>query len=161
LIVCTYIGTMEAPKEDPVTSVLDNSAQPLLSDQDSRPPTPYMTKQDAPPSTSIKTPISDRPSTAATSIGTKEAGSVSTESRTHSPNPEQQTKPPGSSGKESKEPSAEDALLLSKDPFGSEQSKALFDAIDELRICGAGQDLDLPQVSHRDAQLHLLNLTQA
>jgi hypothetical protein len=38
--------------------------------------------------------------------------------------------------------------LLSKDPFGSESSKLLFDAIDRLRDCGAGQDLELPQVSH-------------
>jgi hypothetical protein len=138
LIVCTYIGTMEALKEDPATGNLDDSAQPLLSDQDSRPPTPYMTKRDAPTSSSIKTPISDRPSTAATSIGTKEAASISTESRTHSPNPEQQIKTPGPLGKESKDPSTADALLLSKDPFSSERSKTLFETIDELRICGAG-----------------------
>ena len=38
--------------------------------------------------------------------------------------------------------------LLDKDPFSTETSKLLFDAIDRLRDCGAGQDLDLPQVSH-------------
>jgi hypothetical protein len=36
--------------------------------------------------------------------------------------------------------------LLSEDPFSSEASQRLFNAIDELRQCGAGQDLDLPQV---------------
>jgi hypothetical protein len=36
--------------------------------------------------------------------------------------------------------------LLDKDPFGNERSKKLFEAIDELRSCGAGQDIDLPQV---------------
>jgi len=36
--------------------------------------------------------------------------------------------------------------LLDDDPFSSEASKRLFDAIDELRRCGVGQDLDLPQV---------------
>lgn len=36
--------------------------------------------------------------------------------------------------------------LLNDDPFSNEISKRLFDAIDDLRKCGAGQDLDLPQV---------------
>ena len=36
--------------------------------------------------------------------------------------------------------------LLDKDPFGNEKSKKLFEAIDELRSCGAGQDIALPQV---------------
>lgn len=38
------------------------------------------------------------------------------------------------------------SILLADDPFGSEYSKLLFEAIDRLRTCGAGQDLDLPQV---------------
>lgn len=38
------------------------------------------------------------------------------------------------------------SILLAEDPFGSDESKLLFDAIDQLRSCGAGQDLDLPQV---------------
>lgn len=36
--------------------------------------------------------------------------------------------------------------LLKNDPFSNETSKRLFNAIDDLRNCGAGQDLDLPQV---------------
>jgi hypothetical protein len=36
--------------------------------------------------------------------------------------------------------------LLAEDPFSNETSKRLFDAMDELRGCGVGQDLDLPQV---------------
>lgn len=38
--------------------------------------------------------------------------------------------------------------LLANDPFDNPISKLLFDAIDNLRGCGVGQDLDLPQVSH-------------
>jgi hypothetical protein len=38
------------------------------------------------------------------------------------------------------------SILLAEDPFLSGDSKLLFEAIDELRKCGAGQDLDLPQV---------------
>jgi hypothetical protein len=38
------------------------------------------------------------------------------------------------------------SILLAEDPFLSDDSKLLFEAIDELRKCGAGQDLDLPQV---------------
>jgi hypothetical protein len=38
------------------------------------------------------------------------------------------------------------ARILAKDPFANETSKRLFNAIDGLRECGAGQDLDLPQV---------------
>lgn len=36
--------------------------------------------------------------------------------------------------------------LLKNDPFSNETSKRLFNAIDDLRNCGAGQDLDLPQL---------------
>jgi hypothetical protein len=36
---------------------------------------------------------------------------------------------------------------LLSNPFDSKASKELFDAIDKIRKCGAGQDLDLPQVS--------------
>ncbi len=38
--------------------------------------------------------------------------------------------------------------LLAEDPFGNAASKLLFDAIDKLRDCGAGRDIDLPQVQH-------------
>lgn len=38
--------------------------------------------------------------------------------------------------------------LLANDPFGNPISKLLFDAIDNLRACGVGQDLDIPQVNH-------------
>jgi hypothetical protein len=37
-------------------------------------------------------------------------------------------------------------VLLAEDPFSSDASKLLFDAVNELRGCGVGQDLDLPQV---------------
>ncbi|KFX86692.1 hypothetical protein V490_08938 [Pseudogymnoascus sp. VKM F-3557] len=40
----------------------------------------------------------------------------------------------------------EPETLLHDDPFSSETSKQLFNAIDELRKCGAGQILDLPQL---------------
>ena len=36
--------------------------------------------------------------------------------------------------------------LLSEDPFKSEQSQKLFEAIDELRSCGANHHVDLPEV---------------
>ena len=36
--------------------------------------------------------------------------------------------------------------LLSEDPFKSEQSQKLFEAIDELRTCGANHEVDLPEV---------------
>ena len=36
--------------------------------------------------------------------------------------------------------------LLSDDPFKSEQSQKLFEAIDELRSCGANHHFDLPEV---------------
>lgn len=90
----------------------------------------------------------ERPLFATTSIGTKQAGITSAESGTRSDDQEQQPKLPTSSSKKSKDSSAKKIQLLDEDPFGSTQSKALFDTIDELRICGAGQDFDLPQVSH-------------
>ncbi|CZR66635.1 uncharacterized protein PAC_16536 [Phialocephala subalpina] len=124
----------------------DSPTHPLLSDQDSRPPTSSSTEQDASASSSIRVPTTERPSGSTNSVGTKQAGSASAESKTQSTDQGQQPKPPSSSSKESKDSSTKDVQLLSEDPFGSEQSKALFDAIDELRICGAGQDLDLPQL---------------
>ena len=45
-------------------------------------------------------------------------------------------------------PSEDDQELLSEDPFSSEESRVLFEAIDKMRMCGAGQDINLPQVSH-------------
>ncbi|KAH6666614.1 P-loop containing nucleoside triphosphate hydrolase protein [Halenospora varia] len=36
--------------------------------------------------------------------------------------------------------------ILCEDPFSNESSRILFDSIDQLRRCGAGQDLDLPQL---------------
>jgi hypothetical protein len=86
--------------------------------------------------------------TATSSISTNQAGTPSAETGTQSDDQEQQLKSPNSSGKESKDSPAKEIRLLDEDPFSSTQSKALFDAIDKLRICGAGQDLDLPQVSH-------------
>ncbi len=46
----------------------------------------------------------------------------------------------------SKEATMSSRTLLAEDPFRTEKSKRLFEAIDELRRCGAGQDLELPQV---------------
>jgi hypothetical protein len=139
---------MASTKGDPKMGTPDNPTYPLLSDQDPRPPTPSSTEQDASASSSIRVSTTDQPSTAANPVGTKQAGSTSTESRTQSIDQGQQPKSPSSSSKDPKDSSTKDIQLLSEDPFASEQSKALFDAIDELRICGAGQDLDLPQVSH-------------
>ena len=36
--------------------------------------------------------------------------------------------------------------LLSEDLFQNEQSRRLFEAIDELRTCGANHDIELPEV---------------
>jgi hypothetical protein len=38
------------------------------------------------------------------------------------------------------------SILLAEDPFSSGESKLLFEAIDQLRSNGAGQELALPQV---------------
>ena len=37
-------------------------------------------------------------------------------------------------------------FLLEGDPFQNEENQKLFDAIDELRSCGANQDIELPEV---------------
>lgn len=155
-LLCNILGsdclhqlvTMESTKEDTAMGTLDSPTHPLLSDQDSRPPTSGSIEEDALATSSIRVPTAERPSTAANSVSTEQAGSTSTESRTQSTNQGQQPKSPSSSSNESNVSPTKDIQLLSEDPFGSEQSKALFDAIDELRKCGAGQDLDLPQVSH-------------
>jgi hypothetical protein len=44
------------------------------------------------------------------------------------------------------ESNGQSKALFAGDPFSSETSKLLFDAMNELRGCGVGQDLDLPQV---------------
>ena len=36
--------------------------------------------------------------------------------------------------------------LLDEDAFQNEQSRKLFEAIDELRSCGANNDIELPEV---------------
>ena len=54
----------------------------------------------------------------------------------------------------SKEATTDPSALLADDPFRTGESKLLFEAIDELRRCGAGQDLELPQV-RKQAQLLL------
>lgn len=36
--------------------------------------------------------------------------------------------------------------LLSEDPFKSERSQKLFEAIEELRSCGANHHVELPEV---------------
>jgi len=45
--------------------------------------------------------------------------------------------------------------LLSEDPFKSEQSQKLFEAIDELRSCGANHDVDLPEVFSLSRSVHV------
>lgn len=42
--------------------------------------------------------------------------------------------------------------FLSEDVFQNEQSRRLFEAIDELRSCGANHEIDLPEVSQSLAQ---------
>lgn len=37
--------------------------------------------------------------------------------------------------------------ILNEDAFQTEQSKRLFDAIDELRSCGANNEIGLPEAS--------------
>ena len=40
----------------------------------------------------------------------------------------------------------ESPIILSNDAFQNERSRELFDAIDELKGCGASHDFDLPEV---------------
>ncbi|KAF4637832.1 hypothetical protein G7Y89_g237 [Cudoniella acicularis] len=47
---------------------------------------------------------------------------------------------------EESSPNKSTNTILSEDPFSNESSRILFDSIDQLRRCGAGQDLDLPQL---------------
>lgn len=42
--------------------------------------------------------------------------------------------------------SAKSEMLLSEDAFNNQHSRELFEAIDELRGCGANQDIELPEV---------------
>lgn len=42
----------------------------------------------------------------------------------------------------SKEPNK----LLNKDPFSNEDTRRLFEAIDQLRSCGANHEIELPEV---------------
>jgi hypothetical protein len=140
---------MESTKEDPARRTPDHPTHSLLSDQDSRRPASSSRVENALTSSSIRVPTTERLSTTANTVDTKQAGSTSAERRTQ--NTDQGQQPPSSSSNESNVSLTEDVQLLSEDPFSSEQSRALFDAIDELRICGAGQDLDLPQVSHHSS----------
>src|SRR5882762_10015863 len=133
---------MESTKEDPARGTPDRPTHSLLSDQDSRRPASSSRVENALTSSSIRVPTTERLSTTANTVDTKQAGSTSAERRTQ--NTDQGQQPPSSSSNESNVSLTEDVQLLSEDPFSSEQSRALFDAIDELRICGAGQDLDLP-----------------
>ena len=142
---------MESTKEDPGRGTPDRPTHSLLSDQDSRRPTSSSRVENALTSGSIRVPTTERLSTTANTVDTKQAGSTSAERRTQNTDQGQQPTPPSSSSNESNVSLTEDVQLLSEDPFSSEQSRALFDAIDELRICGAGQDLDLPQVSHHSS----------
>ncbi len=38
--------------------------------------------------------------------------------------------------------------VLSENPFDTEHSRTIFDAIDKFQSCGAGEYLDIPQVRH-------------
>ncbi|KAE9365430.1 P-loop containing nucleoside triphosphate hydrolase protein [Stipitochalara longipes BDJ] len=137
---------MESTKEASAINKPGSSRNMLLSNQDPSPPIFGSRNQDTSEHSPIRVPTTKQPLTATTSIGTKKADTTSAESKTQSVDQEQQPKSPTTSGKKSKDTSDKTSQLLSEDPFGSAQSKALFDAIDQLRICGAGQDLDLPQL---------------
>ncbi|TVY23382.1 Dynamin-A [Lachnellula hyalina] len=50
------------------------------------------------------------------------------------------------SSEEDSRPISDSNIILSEDPFGNEDSQKLFESIDKLRKCGAGQDLDIPQL---------------
>ena len=41
-------------------------------------------------------------------------------------------------------------ISMTDDAFGSERSRALFDAIDQFQSCGAGEFVDIPQVRFED-----------
>lgn len=60
---------------------------------------------------------------------------------------------PKSDPKDGQDTKPDQETLLHDDPFSSETSKQLFNAIDELRKCGAGQILDLPQVGASDLRI--------
>jgi hypothetical protein len=49
----------------------------------------------------------------------------------------------------SKSPSTDNDVVedvIVENPFDSESSRILFDAIDQLQSCDAGRDIDIPQV---------------
>jgi len=100
------------------------------------------------PASTTNLPLSNQDSRPSTSKTTKQAGTTLAGSQTRDIDQKQRPKSPISSSEGSKDSSDKNSPLLNEDPFASKQSKALFDAIDELRTCGAGQDLELPQVSH-------------
>lgn len=52
----------------------------------------------------------------------------------------------------------ESNTLLNEDPFRNENTQRLFEAIDELRSCGANHDVGLPEVSGENSagQLRML-----
>ncbi|RDL36733.1 Uncharacterized protein BP5553_06085 [Venustampulla echinocandica] len=87
----------------------------------------------------IQTPVSGQSS--AGTLPRRAKQSRESKSRTQS-TPEQSS----STTTPEKAPVSEPITLLADDPFNSKESKLLFDAIDELRECRVGQELDLPQL---------------
>jgi hypothetical protein len=102
---------------------------------------------------------SDHESTFSSASNSKDDFTSSTDISTGSIDIKKDT-PKSPSGKSKEASVKSDAHILNNDPFASEHSKALFDAIDELRMCGAGQDLALPQVSNHKFQFELKGLTK-
>jgi hypothetical protein len=151
LIVRANLVNMESPKQNSVIGILGGPTDLPLNQ-----PISEVTKQDASARNSIQIPTTKRPFTVATSMGSKQAYYTPAANEIGSTDQEEHQTPSSPSSQESSDSPANDRQLLSEDPFASAQSKALFDAIDELRICGAGQDLDLPQVS---TSIELSNLT--
>lgn len=53
--------------------------------------------------------------------------------------------------------SAKSEMLLSEDAFNNQHSRELFEAIDELRGCGANREIELPEVCSSPVLFHQLS----
>lgn len=63
------------------------------------------------------------------------------------------TEPDISQTNNSEKKNVPDQDTLPESPFDSAASRALFDAIDQFQSCGAGADLDVPQVRSKPTTL--------
>jgi hypothetical protein len=79
-----------------------------------------------------------------TGVATQSASNLASPTTTHTDEDSQSNRESHGTNKAEATPKSD--LILSEDPFSSETSKQLFDAINERRRCGAGGNLNLPQV---------------